>query len=148
MKRHLTLLALLAVLTVPACAQNGLAVAQLFDGRYKDRAGATEVLVKGRQLKAYDLTLFRSLTLRATDAETRRIEQLVRTDARHAADKETAARGGRLYYGFYRFPPADGRQRYLFYRNNALAGDASAGLTVVYLEGSATPDQLKQMFQK
>lgn len=148
MKRHLILLALLAVLTVPVCAQKGLAVAQLFDGRYKDRAGATEVLVKGRQLKAYDLTLFRSLTLRATDAETRRIEQLVRTDARHAADKETAAHGGRLYYGFYRFPPADGRQRYLFYRNNALAGNASAGLIVVYLEGSATPDQLKQMFQK
>ncbi len=148
MKRHLLVILLLAAAALPALAQKGLAVAELFDGRYENRPGATEVLVKGRQLKTYRLVLFRSLTLQASDAETRHIEQLVTADARRATDKETGKQGGRLYYGFYRLPPAGGQQRYLFYRNNNLLPGGRTGLTLIYMEGQATPDQLKRMFNK
>ncbi len=148
MKRRIFLSCLLLTIALPLLAQKGMAIDQLFDGRYKDRQGATEVLVKGRKLQPYGLTLFRSLTLRPSKAEMLHIEQLVLTDARHASDKDTDTQNGRLFYGFYGFPPANGHYRYLFYRNNGAPTGRLSEVTVVYMEGTATAEQLKRMFSK
>ena len=50
-------------------AQEKLRSKVLFDGRYNNREGAVEVLVKGKKLAPYHLTLFRSLTLQADSTE-------------------------------------------------------------------------------
>lgn len=148
MKRRFLLSILLSLMALPLLAQKGMAIQELFDGRYKDRQGATEVLVKGRKLKPYGLTLFRSLTFRPSKVEIQRIEQLVRTDARRASDKDTDTQNGRLFYGFYGFPPTDGRYCYLFYRNDGARSGRLTEVTVVYMEGTATAEQLKRMFSK
>ena len=70
-------------------AQEKLRSKVLFDGRYNNREGAVEVLVKGKKLAPYHLTLFRSLTLQADSTEIATITALVESDAQKAAEKET-----------------------------------------------------------
>ena len=69
-------------------------------------------------------------------------------DAQTAVDKEVGKVGKRLYYGFYCFPAQDDNYRYLFYRNAAVAPGSSKKMevTVVYMEGKITLEELKRMF--
>lgn len=129
-------------------AQEKLRSASLFDGRYNNREGAVEVLVKGKKLTPYHLTLFRSLTLRADPNEIAEISALVESDAKHAAEKETGSIGGKLYYGFFCFP-GNGKEpnQYLFFRNASLRNPDYPEVIVIYMEGAATLEELKQMFE-
>ena len=69
---------MLAVL--PMSAQKGMHVETLFDGRFKYDKRAVEVLIKGKELKKYHLTLFRSLTVTDAPALSDEIEaKLVRS---------------------------------------------------------------------
>lgn len=147
--KHRTLIFLLAIqLALPLCAQSGLHVSALFEGQYRNRNDATEVIMKGKRIRQYKLTLFRSLTLNTRTVNTQEIERLVRADAANALDKEAGMKGGRLYYGFYRLRPVGHTNRYLFYRNNALkpGGGHNATLTIIYLEGTASIEELKKLF--
>ena len=148
MKRQLILFLLILCIVAPLCAQKGLQVNSLFGGRYKNREDATEVLLKGLKISGYGLSLFRSLTLPGNTQEARRVEQLVRADAATAIDKETGLKGGRLYYGFYRFRSNGRTNRYLFYRNNTLHTGGNPTMTLIYMEGTATIDDLKRAFGK
>lgn len=148
MKRKTYLLLLALMLSLPLCAQEGLHIAPLFNGQFRDDRHATEVLMKGRKLAPYKLTLFRSLTLNTGRVDVGKIERLIRADGSSAIDKEVGMRGGRLFYGFYQLKPAGHTRRYLFYRNNSLkpGGGHTATLTVIYMEGSATIDEIKRTF--
>lgn len=148
MKHHILLGLLLLLFCLPLQAQKNLHIASLFDGQYRDRKDATEVLMKGRKLVPYKLTLFRSLTLNTTTVNVAQIEKLVRADGATAIDKEAGSRGGRLYYAFYQLKPAGDTRRYLFFRNNSLqTGSGKKNtLTVIYMEGTATIEELKHTF--
>lgn len=148
MMKRIILLIIVTCLAVPKlCAQEGLNVSRLFDGRYKKETNAIEVLVKGSKLEPFQLTLFRSLTVKDAPKEFERIEELVTLDGAQAIDKETGMIGGKLYYGFYRLPPKNEQYRYLFFRNSSLRQVESNEVTVVYMEGYATLEELKQMFK-
>ncbi len=138
---------LLAVL--PVFAQKGMHVEDLFGGRFKHDRQAVEVLIKGRELKKYHLTLFRSLTITDEPEVSEEIEVLVSLDAKTAVDREVGKVGKKLYYGFYCFPGQDDNYRYLFYRNAAVAPGSSkkTEVTVVYMEGKVTLEELKRMFK-
>lgn len=146
MKRTLTILAIALFAAFVAKAQGSLNVAKVFDGRFRDRKEATEVLLKGKEIKSYGLTLFRSLTRVLPDKEAQQVEAWVTADGASATDKETGRKGSRLYYGFYKLKPSGGQNRYIFYRNNALQPGKSGKLTVIYMEGTATITELKRNF--
>lgn len=150
MPRRILLLVWAFTLSLALWAQKGLHVAQLFDGRYHKRKDATEVLMKGRQLSAYKLSLFRSLTLGPQSGNASVIEPLVKADGRSAIDKELTTRGGRLAVAFYQLPSVGKTRRYLYYSNaGAAAGAAQASqITLIYMEGTATLDELKRSFKK
>ena len=77
------------------------------------------------------------------------IEALVVKDAETAVDKEVGKIGTQLYYGFYCFSPQDESYRYLFFRNTSVVpdGEKKPEVTVVYMEGQVTLEELKQMFK-
>ena len=105
-------------------AQEKLRSKVLFDGRYNNREGAVEVLVKGKKLAPYHLTT---------------ITALVESDAQKAAEKETGSIGGKLYYGFFCFPGNDKEtNQYLFFRNASLRNPDYPEVIVIYMEGAAT----------
>ena len=96
MIRRWIILGITMLAVLPLWAQKGMHVEALFDGRFKQDKRAVEVLIKGKELKKYHLTLFRSLTV--TDAPTlsKEIEALVSQDAETAVDKEV----GKVAHGY------------------------------------------------
>lgn len=146
MKRIFALVLALLACALSLSAQSGLKVEQFFDGRYKRRADATDITVSGKQAKAYGLTLFRSISIEGRPSDISDIENAVKVDGARATDKEVGTKGGRLYYGFYRLPPRDRLNRYLFYRNSTLSGHRSPGVTLIYMEGTATIEEIKKNF--
>ena len=105
-------------------------------------------MVQGKELKPYNLTLFHSVTFDNVKTSSEKIEEWIETDSREAYDKEVGRIKGKLYYGFFCLPPHKGKNRYLFYRNAALQADSKdQSLTLVYMEGYTTLEQLKKMFK-
>lgn len=148
MKKVFTIIILMLAFVVEAQSQTNLQIAELFNGSYKRKDNAIEVVVKGNQLERYKLEVFRSLTIKNDPKDFERIEKLVEQDEKHAISKETGHIGERLYYAFYCFSPQKGRFRYIFYRNSSLRKTESNELTLIYMEGNVTMDELKVMFKK
>ena len=148
MRRIFTIIVLMLAFVVEGQSQTGLQIAELFNGAYKRKDNAIEVVVKGNQLKRYKLEVFRSLTVKNDPKDFERIEKLVEQDEKNAISKETGRIGERLYYAFYCFPSEKNHYRYLFYRNSSLRKTEPDELTLIYMEGNVTMDELKKMFKK
>ena len=133
---------------VEAWSQEGLYIAELFNGQYKRKDNAIEVIVKGNQLERYRLKVFRSLTVKNDPKDFDRIEKLVLQDEKNAINKETGYIGQRLYYAFYCLPSKKNHYCYIFYRNSSLRKVEDNELTLIYMEGNVTLDELKAMFKK
>lgn len=145
MKRLITLVMLCALGVSVSLAQNRLNIGALFDGRYHDEPRASETQISGDKLARYALSLYRSLTLTDMPEAAEVIEPLVIKDGARAQDREVSYRDGGLYYGFYQLTPHNGTQRYLFYLNqNRSKGNK---IILIYLEGSASRDKIKQMLK-
>ena len=127
MRKIFLIVVLMLGWVMEAKSQEGLQIAELFNGQYKRKDNAIEVVVKGNQLERYKLEVFRSLTIKNDPKDFERIEKLVEQDEKHAISKETGHIGERLYYAFYCFPPEKERFRYIFYRNSSLRKTESNG---------------------
>ena len=148
MKRIFTIIVLMLAWVVEGQSQTGLQITELFNGQYKRKDNAIEVVVKGNQLERYKLKVFRSLTIKNDPKDFERIEKLVEQDEKNSISKETGRIGERLYYAFYCFPSEKEHYRYIFYRNSSLRKTESNELTLIYMEGNVTMDELKIMFKK
>ena len=148
MKRIYAIIVLMLALVMEGQSQTGLQIAELFNGQYKRKDNAIEVVVKGNQLERYKLKVFRSLTVKNDPKDFERIEKLVEQDEKNAISKETGRIGERLYHAFYCFPSEKEHYRYIFYRNSSLRKTESNELTLIYMEGNVTMDELKIMFKK
>ncbi|MBR6538439.1 MAG: hypothetical protein IKT76_01095 [Bacteroides sp.] len=120
-----------------------------FDKEYQKRVNITEVLVKGKKLKPYKLTYFRSITLKDAPDKAIEIEERLLKDAEDAVEMNSASLGKRLYFGFYCLPPRNNdKLRYIFYRNTSAKKEAKRDeVTLVYMEGYATLDEIEKMFK-
>ena len=148
MRKILIIVILMFAWVVEAWSQEGLYIAELFNGQYKRKDNAIEVIVKGNQLERYRLKVFRSLTVKNDPKDFERIEKLVLQDEKNAINKETGHIGQRLYYAFYCLPSKKDHYCYIFYRNSSLCKVENNELTLIYMEGNVTLDELKAMFKK
>lgn len=146
MKQVNILLILLIMTALPALGQKNMHIRQLFESDYKHKHDVMEVIVEGKKLKPYNLTLFKSITLANRSEEISVMERLVREDAVNAKDKSVALIGGRLLYGFYRFEDPD-KNRFIFYRNQSLRKGGKNEATLVYMEGYASLAEIQEMFK-
>ena len=127
-------------------AQKNMGISTLFKGTEREKYGFSAVIIEGKSLKKYNLTLFKSVTTTKSEWFSE-IEGLVENDSKNAIDKECGYINGKLYYGFYQFKPLDGKYRYIFYRNSSLRDDEPDEVTIVYMEGYPTLEELKKMFR-
>ena len=151
MKRILSFI-LFSLCLTSVVAQKDLKIAVYFSEPYLKIEGLSSVHIEGDNLNSYNLSLFRSITLTpesTPDASRKLIEKRVMEDGKLATKKEVVMMGGRLYYGFYVLPPRDKKtNRYIFYRNNVLKPEAQPQeIMLVYIEGHASPDELKKIFK-
>ena len=150
--KRIFLLSALCLALMSATAQKGLNIAIYFSEPYLELVGLSHVHIEGNDLVPYNLSLFRSIRLTPEsmpDNSRKLMEQRVMEDGKLATKKEVAMIGGRLYYGFYVLPPRDKKtNRYIFYRNNILKPEAKPQeIMLVYIEGAASPTELKKIFQ-
>lgn len=125
-----------------ASAQSGLHIAGLFDGKYRDTVNGTETIIDGSALAPYKLDKYISLTVESDSESVATIEPLVRADGRGAIDREVIQKKGVLYYAFYQLKPlGSGTNRYILYVNR------KNKIILVYLEGPATPAQVKKILK-
>lgn len=148
MKRIFIIIILMFGCLMEGWSQEGLHIDELFNGQYKRKDNAIEVVVKGHRLERYRLKVFRSLTVKNDPKDFERIENLVLQDEKNAVSKETGHIGERLYYAFYCLPSDKEHYRYIFYRNSSLRKVEDNELTLIYMEGNVTMDELKMMFKK
>ena len=104
-------------------AQKGLAIAPLFSGKYDKDEQAIVVLLKGKTLHPYGLSLFHSISI--TDRP------------------DDVKSGNNTIAGYYQLPPAapDGENRFILFRKTS-PHDA----TLIYLEGQTQLDKLINLF--
>ena len=148
MKRITIIILTCLLTTMAAMAQKGLNINRLFDGRYKKAPGATEIIVTGSQAHEIGLSVYHSVSVSdKTQAEI--IENLVVKDGVLAVDKEVEYRNGQLYYGFYTLPKRRQHFRYIFFLNQNLARKSPKNvITLIYMEGIASADEIKKLIRK
>ena len=147
MKHRVIFLIIALITATSAFAQEGMAVHKLFTCDYKQRPSVNEVEISGMVLKSYGVTKFRSITA-INDAEVADImRRCVAADAPKAIGSEVKKVGGVINYALYTFSEKEGKYRYVFYRNRK-KGDGKKEVTVLYVEGTATLKELKDLFKK
>lgn len=145
MQRLILLLWIAVCAVAGALAQTGLNVSELFGERYRNNKNATEIQLNGRDLKGYNLSAYKSLTLVDSPKEAKKIEALLAKDAVNAVDSEVANKKGQLFYAFYRLPDYDYEHRYLLYLNQHANGGNK--IILVYMYGMATMQEVKNMLK-
>ena len=148
MKQFIIIILTCLMATSTAVAQNGLNINQLFDGRFKKATGATEIIVTGSRANEIGLKVYHSLSV-TNESQAELIESYVKKDGVQAVDKEVEYRNGQLYYGFYTMKSVKGNKRYIFFLNQNLARKSPKKVvTLIYMEGNATPEQIKRLIRK
>ena len=145
MRRYLTIILSLMCMAT-ANAQSHLNIGLVFDKNAKWHSMFTAVILEGKYLEPYNLTLFKSLTTH-DHRDYDRIEQLVEKDGKNAIDKECGYINNKLYYAFYLMKPKNDKYQYIFYRNSSLRKNEPNEVTLVYMEGYLTLNELKKMFK-
>ncbi len=148
--KKVILLFIMAVGCLSMQAQSNLHISPIFDHISDYEKDTKTVWVKGKELKKYKLTLYRSLSTENSQIASD-MEKAVMADSRKAADKEIGYIGSRLYFAFLSLPPEAAGQdfmRFIFYRNPSLKNGGKKEVTLVYMEGKITMGELKNLFKK
>ena len=129
-----------------AFAQRGLNSNAIFRGRVIpfDRMVKTEV--RGSSMTTYKLDFYRSVRFQVDEKTALEVAALVKADAEAAVSAETEMTGDLLTYALVQ-PAQRGKvHRYLCYQ--ARPEGPVWVITILYLEGSATLEDLRSMFDK
>lgn len=146
MKRKLLIVIVLCLMALlPVHAQKGLQIDSLFRGKLINMSLVSESVVSGRKLSPYNLDYFRSVRFVASERQIAKVSAWIREDAMIADDKEMESANGQLIYALLRFPQLGSRNKYVGYQVKRNGGRDY--VTVVYMEGSATVEDLKVIFK-
>ena len=146
MKKIVVTLMALLLLALSASAQRDLNCYPVFQGKVVPRKQMVVTEVRGSSMAAYQLDYYRGISFLANEALTRKVAALVEADADGAAVNETEKVGDLLTYALVQ-PLSTGKMnRYLCYQAREV-GDKWK-VTILYLEGTATLDDLRKMFDK
>lgn len=146
MKKLLLCFLVLLLSVGAAFAQRGLNSNAIFRGRIIpfDRMIKTEV--RGSSMTTYKLDFYRSVRFQVDEKTALEVAALVKADAEAAVSAETEMTGDLLTYALVQ-PAQRGKvHRYLCYQ--ARPEGPAWIITILYLEGSATLEDLRSMFDK
>lgn len=145
-RKVLLVVALLVGFLLPARAQNGLQINNLFQGKLVDMSVVTESIVSGKKLSPYNLDYFRSVRFMADEKQISTVVKWIREDASMAEEQDMESENGRLVYALLKFPRMMEKNRYVGYQVKRIG--AKDYVTVVYMEGAATVEDLKVIFKQ
>ena len=145
MRKLLLIFALCLGALLPAHAQKGLQIDNLFSGKLVDMSMVSESIVSGKKLVPYNLDYFRSVRFMADEKQVSKVTKWIREDAQMAEEQDMESENGRLVYALLKFPRRMEKNRYVGYQIKRISGKDY--VTVVYMEGAATVEDLKVIFK-
>lgn len=139
---------ILIVLLLPAwtvSAQGDLQVGAVFDGKVVPQKAMKETFIRSSQLDPFNLEQYHSVSFTGDEQILAEVSRRVLTDAENATEKEIHMNEGKLVYAILTFESADYDNRFVCYQCASKAG--SYAITLVYMHGPATLDDLKKLFK-
>ena len=147
MKKILISIILLLLFTSGAFAQRHLNCYPVFQGEVVPGKQMVVTEVRGSSMSTYKLDYYRGVTFQADTLLARKVAALVGADVSAAESAETEIVGEMLTYALVQ-PKTRGRiHRYLCYQARSTTYGGWI-ITLLYLEGSATLEDLRSMFEK
>lgn len=146
MKKIIISLLFLLLLSFSALAQRDLRCYPVFQGKVVPGKQMVVTEVRGSSMATYKLDYYRGVSFQVETDLAGKVAALVWEDAADAAVKETEKVGDMLTYALVQ-PASTGKiNRYLCYQARPI-GDKWK-VTLLYLEGEATLEDLRSMFDK
>ena len=147
MKKIIIFLMFLLLSTGAAFAQKGLNSLPVFQGKVIPERQMVMTEVRGDGMATYKLSYYRSVRFQVDTLTARKVAALVDDDALKADSAETEKTGELLTYGLVQLKPLGITRRYLCYQARPTTFHGWM-ITIIYLEGSATLQDLRSMFEK
>ena len=129
-----------------ASAQRGLNCLPVFRGKVVPLERMVTTEVRGGGMATYKLDYYRGVSFQADTAVARKVAALVTADAEAARSCQTEKAGDLLVYALIELKPDRKVNRYLCYQ--ARSSGFIWVITLLYLEGVATLEDLHSMFEK
>lgn len=146
MKKIIISLLFLLLLSFSALAQRDLRCYPVFQGKVVPGKQMVVTEVRGSSMATYKLDYYRGVSFQVETDLAGKVAALVWEDAADAAVKETEKVGDMLTYALVQ-PASTGKiNSYLCYQARPI-GDKWK-VTLLYLEGEATLEDLRSMFDK
>ena len=146
MKRLLSCIVILLLFLGTARAQRGLHCYPVFRGKVIPAKRMIETEVRSESMATYKLEYYHSVQFQVDEATAMKVAQLIQSDAEASEYSEKEYAGELLTYALVQPKPFARVRRYLCYQARP-AGPAWI-ITILYLEGSATLEDLRSMFEK
>ena len=147
--RKYVLMAILSLLAIPSLrAQNHLSVGPLFRGELVTMENCVLSDVTGKKLKPYNLDVFRSVRFAASEEEIIQVGSLILSDSRkfNVGSKNIEFNKDLMVYALISFEADNEKNEYLGYQLKSV--DGKYYVTLVFLKGDATADDLRVIFKK
>ena len=145
MRRIILIITALLLSIGTASAQGDLQVGAIFDGKVVPPKVMKETFIKSAQLDPFNLEQYHSVSFTGDDKVLEEVSHRVLADAENATDQEIHMNQGRLVYAILTFERANHDNRFICYQCVTKAGSHS--ITLVYMHGPATLDDLKKLFK-
>ena len=145
MKRLLLIITALMLSIWTASAQGNLQVGPIFDGKVVPPKVMKETFIKSAQLDPFNLEQYRSVSFTGDDKVLEEVSRRVLADAENATDQEIHMKEGKLVYAILTFEGANHNNRFICYQ--CVSKNGSNAITLVYMHGPATLDDLKKLFK-
>ena len=129
-----------------AFAQRGLNCYPVFKGKIVPAKRMVITQARGGSMATYKLDYYHSVQFQTDEATAGKVAELIQADAAEAQSAETEMTGELLTYALVQPTPYARVRRYLCYQARPI-GPAWM-ITILYLEGSATLEDLRSMFEK
>lgn len=142
MTRKLLTLMLMLICAMPAIAQKGLHVNELFEGHIISPERMVETLVRGKAVAKYGLTYFHSLRFKAKKNEAKSIEALILKDVSEESSLSVNRVGGLYWKINVQLKPKGNIKRLICYKYDM------PDVLIIFMEGpGAVPETLEKMLQ-
>jgi hypothetical protein len=146
MKKILISITAVFLTLTPLAAQKGFQTDSVFTLKMKNQV--VESIVSGSKLDAYNLDYFRSIRFRADEPEIDKILGWLNADSQMAVDVDKVSSDGQVVYMLLRFSgKKPDKWQYLGFQQKMTEGSDDAFVTVVYMRGKATPEDLSKIFK-
>ena len=145
MRRIVLIITALMLSIGTASAQKDLQVGAIFDGKVIPPKVMKETFIKSAQLDPFNLEQYRSVSFTGDDKVLEEVTRRVLADAENATDQEIHMNKGKLVYAILTFVEANRDNRFICYQ--CVSKDGKNSITLVYMHGPATLDDLKRLFK-